>query len=68
MKCRSVSASRPNRFDDLFSLIGREDYLRPKWVFGWKPDADLPENRWTLDLERHTIKAEKDRQRESRVH
>ena len=57
-----------HRFDDLFSLIGCEDHLRPRCVFGWKPDADKPENLWTLGLKHHPIKTEKDRQRESRVH
>ena len=47
---------------------GHVDHLRPRCVFGWKPDADKPENLWTLCLEHHTIKTENDRQRESRVH
>ena len=42
-------------------------HIRPRCVFGWKPDADKPENLWTLCLKHHTIKTENDRQRESRV-
>ena len=47
---------------------GHVDHIRPRCVFGWKPDADKPENLWTLCLEHHMIKTENDRQRESRVH
>ena len=47
---------------------GQVDHIRPRCVFGWKPDADKPENLWTLCLEHHRIKTENDRQRESRVH
>ncbi len=47
---------------------GHVDHIRPRCVFGWKPDADKPENLWTLCLEHHRIKTENDRQRESRVH
>ena len=43
------------------------DHIRPRCVFGWKPDADKPENLWTLCLKHHRIKTENDRQRESRV-
>ena len=46
---------------------GHVDHIRPRCVFGWKPDADKPENLWTLCLKHHTIKTENDRQRESRV-
>jgi len=46
---------------------GHVDHMRPRCVFGWKPDADKPENLWTLCLEHHKIKTENDRQRESRV-
>jgi RNA-directed DNA polymerase len=47
---------------------GHVDHIRPRYCFGWKPDADKPENLWTLCLEHHKIKTEFDRQRESRVH
>jgi RNA-directed DNA polymerase len=47
---------------------GHVDHIRPRCCFGWKPDADKPENLWTLCLEHHKIKTEFDRQRESRVH
>ena len=46
---------------------GHVDHIRPRCVFGWKPDADKPENLWTLCLKHHMIKTENDRQRESRV-
>jgi 5-methylcytosine-specific restriction enzyme A len=43
------------------------DHIRPRHVFGWKPDADKPENLWTLCQEHHEIKTRNDRERESRV-